>query len=257
MTQIPTFHDVIEQARVWRNSNRPEDLQAAERILTAGLEQHPYALPIGDELVLVLEKQERDEDALMLLRKLETQFRDAGEETLCRFGKIFKKRADRQIKKELPAAAIQHLMEAEKYYERAYEKSYAFYPRINQLTLRFLRASLLAQLEKAQEAETLLAEVRADAKAMLTVPELWKQRSPDDHIWAEATRGETHLLLGDWTTAEQAYQEAMRLAGPSQFYYDCMASQVTMLLNAYGSLQIEPQGAITDPRTFFALRADL
>jgi hypothetical protein len=111
---------------------------------------------------------------------------------------------------------------------------------------------LLSQLGQTEEAQTLLADVRAEAARVLVAPDLWKQRLPDDAIWVEATRGETYLLLGDWSTAEQAYQEAMRLAGESQFYYDCMASQVTMLLNAYGSLQIAPRGAIANPDTFFA-----
>lgn len=253
MVKIPTYLDVIEQARVWRKSSSLEDLHTAERILRSGLEQHPYALPIGDELVLVLEKLGRDDEALAMLRKLETQFRDAGEETLCRFGKIFKKRADSKNASGSPAAAISHLIEAEKYYERAYEKSYGFYPRINQLTLRFLRAALLAQMGQTEEAQSLLAVVREDAQKILIDPALWKQRLPDDDIWIEATRAETHLLLGDWTTAAQAYQEAVQLAGENQFYFDCMSRQVSMLLDAYRNLQIIPQGDLANPEAFFRI----
>lgn len=242
---------MIKQARDWRFRGSHEDLETAERSLRAGLEQHPYALPIGDELVLVLEKLGRDDEALALLRKLENQFRDAGEETLCRFGKIFKNRADSRIEKNSHAAAISHLIEAEKYYERAFEKSFAFYPRINQLTVRFLRAALLSQLGQSDEAAKVLSDVRADAARMLIAPELWRTRLHDDDIWVEAARGETYLLLGDWATAEQAYREAMRLAGESQFYYGCMARQVAMLLNAYGSLKIASHGAIARPEAFF------
>lgn len=120
--KIPTYQDIIDEAASWRKTNIPDDLRRAEQILRQGLRDHPYALPIGDELALVLETQGKDDEAIQLLKELGHRYRDAGEETLCRFGKIYKKRADKLAAAGNPAAAIPQLLESERYYCRAYEK---------------------------------------------------------------------------------------------------------------------------------------
>lgn len=249
--RIPTYQDVINEARTYRVSNTLADLRHAELILRKGLRDHVYALPIGDELVIVLEKQNRDQDALNLLKELENRHRNISAETLCRFAKLLKKEANRLAKGGNPAAAIPKLAEAERYYGRAFEKSNSFYSRINQLTTRFVRSALLMQINQKLESEQLLREVREDAAHMLTNSSVWQAQLNDDDIWIPATQGEVNLLLGRWNDSANAYSEAMQLAKGQTFYSVCMKDQVKMLLEAYQKLKIDPTGPLADPELFF------
>ena len=250
--KIPTYQDVITEARnCYRESGRPIDLPRAEQILRQGLIDFPYVLPIGDELVLVLEKQNRDDDAMALLEELKGRFRDSSEETHSRFGKLFKKQADRLAEKH-PAAAISAFLEAERFYGLAFEKSGAFYARVNQLTAMFLRAAAEQRLDRRADANELVQRVRREASLMLLDPHVWKSRLADDAIWLPATQGEVYLLLADWQKAADAYNEALRAAASQKFYCDCMKSQVQMLLTAHRTLGEIPAGPISDPEVFFA-----
>ena len=230
--KLKTHQSVIDEARVYRGENTPDALREAERFLREAMKQHPYALAIGDELVLVLEEQNKDDDAEALLNELQKLFPDPGEETLCRFGKIFKKRGFRRLEEGNPSAAYAAFRESEQKYGLAFDTSLGFYPRINQLTMRFVAASLLQELEDGDRSAMLLDSVRADCEGMLKSLDdrVWRSRLDDDHIWKEATIAELHVLVGNWRKAESAYREAMRLARGQQFYFDCMRDQVTILL---------------------------
>ncbi|WP_339613579.1 RyR domain-containing protein [uncultured Rubinisphaera sp.] len=235
---LPSYQSVLDQVRGWRKSEDPTEMDNAESTLQKALKTHPYALPIGDELALVLEKQGRDDDALNLLNELDKQFGAAGMETLCRFGKIYKKRADR-IAQAHPEMAIHDLEKAENYYGLAYEKSYSFYPRINQLTIRFLRAALMKRTDREDESNRLLASVKEDAKLMQSDTRLWRERLPDDHIWMMATRGEMFFLSHQWELAQSAYREAAVRTEGQSFYVEIMSSQIDMLLVACTHLGIK------------------
>ena len=249
--KIPTFQDRLRDAEFWRKTNEQSELRRAEQILRDGMAHHHYALPLGDELALVLEKQGRDAEALELLKELERRHQNAGEETLCRFGRIYKKRGDRQLDAGGFAMAYPNFEESERYYHLAFEKSHGFYPRINELTVRFLRASIAAVTDKAALAAPLLQSVHAGAKQMLADPDIWRERRSDDAIWSAATQAEAHFLLAEWTNAEQAYRVAMTKAAGNKFYFDCMASQVKMLLDACHRLNITPPRPLTEPALFF------
>ena len=77
--KIPTFQDRLRDAEFWRKTNELAELRRAEQILREGMADHHYALPLGDELALVLEKQGRDAEALELLKELERRHQNAGE----------------------------------------------------------------------------------------------------------------------------------------------------------------------------------
>ena len=251
--KIPTYHDVIDLARAYRKTNSRDDLLNAEKILRAGYQDHIYALPIGDELALVLEQLGRDDEALDLLKELEVRHRDTGEETLCRFGKIYKKRAYRFADNGNLSPAINNLADSERYYARAYEKTFGFYPRINQLTARFLRAAMLMRIGQVDEVNQLLNEVKDHAEQMLLKSTVWRERLSDDHIWIQATYGEVNLLLERWPDSERAYREAIRLAQGRQFYHDSMKSQFKIMLEACRHLKIEPPDPFADPEVLFGL----
>jgi hypothetical protein len=248
--------DVLSQAEFWRKTNAHADLEKARDILRDGFREHPYALPIGDELVLVLEKLGDDEAALHTLKDLEHRFKDAGEETLCRFGKIYKKRSDRQMAAGLLAAAFPSLEESERYYGRSFEKSRGFYPRINELTVRFVRAAVARALDRRADADSLLRDVQQNAAAMLLDPTVWVSRKIDDNIWIPATRGEANVLLGVWVDAAAGYGEAIRQAAGQLFYRHCMHGQVKLLLDACQMLDIRPEGPLTDPDILFEMQSN-
>lgn len=258
---IPTYQDVIEEASFWRRTNDLADLRKAEAILRAGMGAHPYALPIGDELVLVLEKQGRDDEALALLRRLMQQHQNGGEETLARFGRIFKKRGEKQLAEGAFAMAESSFLESEQHYHRAFEKSRGIFPRINELSVRFLRASIRAYLEKQPGYEgnrgehtsaELLQSVLSDANKMLNDPNFWGERKTDDHIWLPATRAEACFLLGEWENSTTGYRDAIEKAQGAKFYHDCMAGQVKLLLAACARMGITVPTPLNNPETFFA-----
>lgn len=253
---IPTYLDVLADARFWRATGAGDapSLVDAEQILRRGMADHPYALPLADELALVLEKQGRDDDARRLLDDTAERYRDAGEETLCRLGKLFKKLADKQLLRGETglAAAVPTLIESERQYGLAFEKAGGFYPRINQLTVRLVLAGVLKVLGKEAEAERLVQSVREGAAKLLADPQAWLRRKPDDHIWIPATQGEAHALLGAWGAAEVSYLEAVRQAGGKKFYHDCMRDQLAhQLLPAYHRLELPVTGRLADPHAFF------
>lgn len=249
--KIPTYRDVIAEARLYRQDSVPERLLRAEEILRRGLADHPYALPIADELAHVLELQGRDDEAMRLLTDQKRRF-GGSEETLCRFGKLYKKRAAR-LRVTSPPRALASLEEAEEAYRHAYELSHSFYPRINQLTMRFLRASLRVTLAPLSESQPLLREVREDAVLLLQEPAIWRPRLDDDNVWIPAMEGETHLLVGNWPNARSAYEEALRAADGREYYLSRMCAQVELLRDGYRDLAINVGSPFDDPRLFFGL----
>ncbi|MGL4465107.1 MAG: tetratricopeptide repeat-containing protein [Planctomycetia bacterium] len=256
--KIPTYLDALQEAAALRRTDpSPENLEAARTILETAFQVYPHALPLGDELVLVLEKMGRDSDAAQLLNELARRFGDKGEETLCRLAKLYKKRAGWPPAAGGEAAAYNALKESEALYARAYEKSYHFYPRINELSVRFLRAAVSKMLLKSTAAANvddpaaLLDDVAAKADELRNDPAAWKPRLDDDHVWIPATRGELLILLDRWEEAAAAYLEALAKAGGSKFYYKCMKDQAAKLMQAAVVLGRRPVGGLADPEAFF------
>ena len=69
--RIPTYLDVLNEARTWRATNTREALLNADEILRKGMEEFDDALPLGDERVLVLKGLGDLDQATQLLRELE------------------------------------------------------------------------------------------------------------------------------------------------------------------------------------------
>lgn len=250
--KIPTYRDVLTEARAYRNEVHPQSLGRAEEILRRGLEDHPYALSLADELAHVLELQGKDDEVMEMLKDVKRRFLGGGEETLCRFGKLYKKRAAR-LRDASPLRALASLEEAEKVYRQAFETSHSFYPRINQLTTRFLRASLLAKLGETSDGQAVLRTVREDAELLLKEPALWRPRLEDDNVWIPATEGEAHLLMENWPHAEASYAEARHEADSREYYLARMCAQVELLREGYRAFQIDVGPPFDDLRRFFGL----
>jgi len=252
--KIPTFVDVLDKTKAWRDSNTPEALEEARKLLEAGVAEYDDALPLGDELVLVFKGQGKLDEAIEWLVRLEQRFKHIGEETLCRWGGIYKLRAKQKMEKGSPGAAELDYRESERYYARAYEEYHTFYPRINELTMHFVRAGLAKELRREKEAAILLRDVHARAEAMLDDPIVWEQRKRDDAVWTAASRGEACLLLGRWVDASANYSEAILAANGKKFYHDCMRDQIRdELIPAFARLSLVIEGPLADPENFFAL----
>jgi len=251
---VPTFQDVLKQATAWRTENTPDALERARLLLFEGVEEYPESLPLGDELVLVLKQQKNYDAAIDLLRVLERRFKHVGEETLCRWGSLLKARANRALAAGGTGEALNDFAESERYYGRAYEEHHTFYPRINELTVRLVRAGLTKEIGQAQQATGLLADVEERAAELLADAAAWQPRKPDDAIWSAASRGEACVLLRRWPAAEAAYGEAIRLAAGRKFYHECMRDQlVGVIVPAFDRLGLAIEGRLADPAAFFAL----
>jgi hypothetical protein len=249
--RIATYVDVLNEAKAWRATNTKDALHKADEILRKAMEEFDDALPLGDERVLVLKGLGELDKATQLLRELESRFKQIGEETLCRWGSILKLRANLALKEGGLGAAEYYFSESERYYARAYEEHHTFFPRINQLTVRFVRAGLAKELGNS-DATKLLQFTETDARNMLSDPTIWKPRKADDNVWSPASRGEACVLLRRWAEAEAAYSEAMHAAGVRQFYFDCMGSQIRdVLIPAFARLQLSFEGKLAQPDLFF------
>ncbi|TWT63738.1 tetratricopeptide repeat-containing protein [Rubinisphaera italica] len=248
---IPTYRDVVAQAHGWWKSKSTQVLEHSESVLKKGLEEHPYAIPLIDELALVLEKQGKDQEAHELLLMAKSNFEAASEETLCRFGKLHKNRAVKLIGTKPSTAAIPELEKAENYYRMAYEKSHGHYPRINQLAMKFLRAACLKQPGKDSESANLLKQVQQDAEHMMKTVEMWQYNHENDLLWITATHGEAYLLQQQWEASGAAYQKAVELTGGHSNIIKVMYDQAITLLNACYEMKITPTGLLSQPDQLF------
>lgn len=248
-----SHHGELEAIRrLWRNKHQPADLEAARQRLALLRREFPYVLAVGHELVLVLEQLGEWQAAVDLLNDLERQFKSLDEETLCRWGKLYKTRGAAAAAQGRFSEAIHNFAEARKQYARAYEIQRGYYPRINELTLGFLQAALYQDDKRPAEALRLLKEVQLAAAEMLATTAIWQHRNHDDDVWVLATQGEAHLLANNWPTATTRYQDALAAARGRQFYADCMRDQLQLLLSACHRLGIRPEGPLAEPDRFFS-----
>ncbi|HEV3447727.1 MAG TPA: tetratricopeptide repeat-containing protein [Gemmataceae bacterium] len=254
MTHLSHHAELDAIRRLWRKSNQAEDLVQAKERLCALRREFLYVLAVGHELVLVLEKLGDVDGAVRALGELERQFKQLDEEMLCRWGKIFKKKGDTALSVRADVTqALHDFAQAGKYYARAHEIHRGFYPRINELTLQFLQAALQKDLEQHEESQRLLDDVRRKAQQMLADATVWRSRKDDDHVWLPATKGEAHVLAGDWRQASDRYLDALAAARGQQFYADCMRDQLKMLLDACRRLGLVTEGGLADPDKFFTV----
>ncbi len=250
----PSHHQEFDEIRgTWRRQIDRPTLEAALDRLKSLADEFPYVLAIGHEIVLVLEKLGRIDEAITQLKNLERQFKKLDEETLCRWGKLFKKQAITALQPPADLTqALQDLDEAARYYARAFEVQRGFYPRINELSLQFYRAAVLNDLGKTEEARLLLEEVRRKAAQMLADSDVWRPRKDDDHVWVLATKGEAAVLAHSWTDAEARYAAAVLTARSQRFYLDVMRDQMKLLVDACRRLGILPvDHALADPDAYF------
>jgi tetratricopeptide (TPR) repeat protein len=173
--------------------------------LTAGWKKFPYAIPLRQQLALLRAQSSNETEIEQARREIEEiaqlacLFRD--HETLCRLGRFYKDRADRQYQTNLTYAeviagahpAFQYYQSSFKLYNRAFQISGDYYPAINAATL----ALLIGRHDRKTElARLTLALCRSAAL------------EKEDRAWVLATEGEASLLLGRTAHAVEFYRSA-------------------------------------------------
>ena len=98
--------------------------RTALRLLDGLRKQYPHVLAIGQEFVLALIESDELDRAELALKSLENTFANLDEETLCRWGRLFKDRGDDYF--ELPGAVSNRFAPnrdlAEEFYRKSLEK---------------------------------------------------------------------------------------------------------------------------------------
>ncbi len=153
-TPFPSYHRPLELARALNRSEGGTERSKALALLDGLRKQYPHVLAVGQEFVLALIESNEHDRAELALKALEHTFANLDEETLCRWGRLFKDRGDDYL--DLPGAvsnrfAPNRAMALEFYrksldkYSQAYRIRSGYYPGINKATLLLMVGSLKAQ----------------------------------------------------------------------------------------------------------------
>jgi tetratricopeptide (TPR) repeat protein len=261
-----SHHEPLAVAREWTRRGGTEARNAVE-LLQELWRKYPYVLAVGNELVFALLQTGRREDAMNLLTRLEPRFQVIDEDTLSRWGRIFKDDGDKELQKASRDLDLAdgHYRKAIERYDRAYQVGRGFYSGINKAALLMLCASLNRELTwaadqagdakktlgYARQAEEDYQSARALAKELYDNRQHWQTRLPDDNIWLPATAGEAALLLERWEESAERYRDALRQANVQPFHPQSMRKQVERILGAFQKLGAAPQGPFTDLDSLF------
>ena len=182
--------------------------------------RYPHVLAIGQELVLALMECGEHERAEQVLMELETRFTNLDEETLCRWGRLFKDRGDRLRRPPLvgpdrsgpdPELAGDFYRRSLEKYDQAYRIRFGHYPGINKATLLLILGSLKPPGPGSGPPPRSCTSRRSWPAGCLANRRAGRREQPDDPtVWHPATAGEAHLLRREWAEAAAQYREALK-----------------------------------------------
>jgi hypothetical protein len=266
-TPFPSYHKPLELARNLNRSGEDSQRITALRLLDGLRKRYSHVLAVGQEFVLALIESAEHDRAELALKSLEHTFANLDEETLCRWGRLFKDRGDDYL--ELPGAvsnqyapnqdiALEFYRKSLEQYDRAYQIRFGYYPGINKATLLLMLGSLKArQTGQAPGSIKELFESEELARELLTTRTSWKADHPDDGtIWHSATAGEAQLLLQEWTQSTALYREALSAKTLNHHARETMLRQVERVLAAYRLLGVAIPAPFDDTTAFFAAGAE-
>lgn len=163
-------------------------------ILAEGLKHWPQDVKLRQRLALALARSSATQSAYGLLNQLVQEgYQD--NETLGLLARVHK---DLWMQANHPQAAQYHLQQAVQRYREAYQLHDSVWTGINAATLSLLSG----------DRETAQALARLVQQQCLERLQVLAGRPQDDPYWLLATVGEAALVLGDWTQAEDYYQQA-------------------------------------------------
>jgi hypothetical protein len=192
--------------------------------------------------------------------RLERGFPSLDEETLCRWGRLFKERGDAALRlpwtdpgdrpPDRDLAEHSYRVALAKY-ELAYRDRGGHYAAINRATMVFL----LAALRPPDPGAPRPAEVRRSqglAAELLRGRPSWTSDLPDDPaVWNPATAAEAHLLLGHWDEAAALYQAAAGGSQVTPHARDSMYRQAVRILTGFRNLGVTVPPPFDDPAGLF------
>jgi hypothetical protein len=263
-TPFPSYHKPLELARSLTRSGNDNDRRKAIALLDGLRQRYPHVLAIAQELVLALEECHEPDRAEQILKTLEKSFLNLDEEFLCRWGRLFKDRADEYtpLPWSKPGRRLPDPVLAEAFYRKSiakYDQAYRIrlghYPGVNKATLLLIVGALKSQRSGATPGSiTELLESEELARKLLACRASWKvDHSEDETIWHPATEGEVQLLRLEWEQAAAHYREALGAKNMSRHARDSMLRQVERIALAFRILGIAISPPFDDSAAFFAV----
>jgi hypothetical protein len=205
----------------------------------------------------------RDHDrAERVLRTLEGRFLDLDEETLCRWGRLFKEYGDAFLRlpwsqPDGPREPAFDLAEgfyrkSREKYEQAYRIRSGHYPGINLATILLILGSRRPTAPGVAPRPELPASEELARKLLATRPDWPREQDDDLTVWHPATAGEAYLILREWGQAANQYREALRSRLLTHHARDSMRRQVERILICFQNLGVAIPPPLDDPGAFFA-----
>lgn len=245
----PSYHKPLETARFWlRDGTHPSD---ALDLLIELRTRYPHILAIGNELVLALMENNRPDEAIAELSRLDHQFQEIDEETRCRWGSLYKREGDRAWEEGDLVTAEYRFLQALTEYKRGYALRHGHYPGINQATLLLLLAALSRQRKEDTHSLSYLRQAEAVADDVLARRDHWPKDFADDNIWHLATVAEAHLLKCNWAEAASHYTAALGAANAQPFHHQSIGKQARRILEALALLDLVAEPPLDKPDDLF------
>ena len=214
----PSYHKLLAVARAASRSAVSEECRWSVTALEGLTKRYPHVLVIGQELVLALLECKEEVQAEDVLGQLDRSFTNVDEETLCRWGRLFKDQGDAYVRLPWsdpdgrpadPEMARVFYKKSIERYDQAYRIRSGHYPGINKATLLLILGTLQPPIAGAPPRE--IEESDALAAALLAGRSNWPASfTEDETLWHPATAGEAYLLRRKWDAAAQQYGDALK-----------------------------------------------
>jgi hypothetical protein len=192
-----SYHERLAFARTWIESRESAYLKPAITILKCLRMDYPHVLEVEDELALAYLEDGNERAFEELLVAVNARYSQLSEEFLCRIGRFWKAKADRERTTDLAGARRSHELALD-WYRKAHAIRDHYYPGVNVAALAFA----LGKTEQARKtAEAVLRSLEGATLA-------------EDPVWVHATQADARLLLDHHEEAERLYRQAISLSSP-------------------------------------------
>jgi hypothetical protein len=256
----PSYHKLLAVAIAASRSGVIEQCRWSVAALERLMKRYPHVLVIGQELVLALLECKEGARAEAVLGQLDRSFTNMDEETLCRWGRLFKDQGDAYVRLPWsdpdgrppdPDMACVFYKKSIERYDQAYRIRSGHYPGINKATLLLILGTLEPPIAGAPPSA--IEESDALAAALLAGRANWPSSFKEDEtLWHPATAGEAYLLRRMWDAAAQQYGDALTSRYITAHARKAMYRQVERIRMCLTRLGVSIPLPLGDPNTFFA-----
>jgi tetratricopeptide (TPR) repeat protein len=203
-----------------------EILQDLKSLFAAALEVWQELALAHFELFDLTGNEAHLQQSERVLRQIDARCPQPHYETLCRWGRLWKDRGDRQFDQhgDCPGARSCY-REALRFYQRAFDQERNYYPGINVVTL-----SLLLGEEGA---------ARSLAQSIFERVDALPRDSTAETVWRLATAAEAALVLGRWERAADLYRSAITHSKCQPHNRESMQRQVQRILRVRPSPAVD------------------